>query len=85
MWEINVRIFKSVGKIHSINDAVPPGGTLVVSPLQLLNVVCALHPKGSPGVELSVPMITSLIFLLFWEKLSKKTFVQQPQTGIINQ
>lgn len=72
MKEINVGIVKSVGKIHSINDAVPPGDTLVVSPspsaqspLQLLNVVCVLHAKGFPGVELSVPMITSLIFFIF--------------------
>lgn len=64
-------IFKSVGKVHSINDAVLPGDTLVVSPspseqcpLQLLNV-CALHAKGFPGVELSVPMVTSFIVLIF--------------------
>lgn len=82
--------FKSVVKIHSINnEVVPPEGPLggIPSPSQYpqqLSVVCVLHHKVFSGVEFPLPVITSLILPIFG-KVEQKTFVQQPQNGIINQ
>lgn len=76
MREINVRIFKSVGKIQSINDAVLPGDTLVVPPSPL-NVGCSPSQRVSRGGAFCAN--ENIINPPdFWEKLSKKPLCNSP-------